>query len=74
MFCKYVIINDIHPVFFFTGIQHKELQKLGAVTSAGWVLLKDGEEPKVVGEALSLDVKPQPTDAAMMVLAMKEKR
>ena len=52
---KYVIIDQITPVIFNAPLSHKDMVKLGPVTSAGYFLLDEGKVV-LVGHAFTLAV------------------
>jgi hypothetical protein len=72
MFCKYVMIDGTHPVFFFRPMKHKDLAALGNVTSAGFVMLVDGQDPLTLGTSTTLDMSPNENDAKIIKQAILE--
>jgi hypothetical protein len=68
---KYVILDEMFPVVFSAPLQHKDMLKLGEVTSAGY-FVRDGEDVLIVGEAISIPVKNGKRDQALLERFHKE--
>jgi hypothetical protein len=64
---KYVMINDVLPVLF-CGMNHKDMEAHGKITSAGFVDISRNGELSVVtyGESSTLKLGPKDTDAAVI--------
>lgn len=63
---KYAMLEGTHPIFFLNGTQHRDMQKLNKVTSAGHVVLKKSGEVETFGESLSLRMSPASSDARII--------
>lgn len=67
---KYVIIDGISPVIFSSGIPHKDLQKLGTITAAGFLKFYSMDsrdiDIAVYGKSESLEMHSQPEDAEVI--------
>lgn len=53
---KYVIINSISPVTFRQPLSHKDMQKLGPVTSAGYYARDAMGNVTIAGESLGTNI------------------
>ena len=53
---KYAIVDSIKPLVFDDNFIHLDMQRLGAVTSAGY-FIRDGDKVVIVGESISLTIK-----------------
>lgn len=65
---KYVMLNDVLPVLF-NGVNHKDMERQGRVTSAAFVdiSIKNGElEVITYGQSDTLGMGPKDTDAALI--------
>jgi len=61
---KYVIVDDFIPVVF-NDLQHKDMLKLGTITSAGY-FMRTGDRVTICGEAMSISVRPGKYDAMLL--------
>lgn len=58
--CKYVVLNENEIVLFPSTMSHSDLQKLGRITSAGFVRRRDDGVMIAYGESESLGLKCNP--------------
>jgi len=69
---KYVMLDRLAPVVFFSSIEHRRLRALGNITSAGFVRFlpcRDGGlSVKTYGYSHSLGMGPHPADAEIITL------
>lgn len=62
---KYVVFDQYNVVPFDAPLQHKDMVKLGTITSAGYYAL--GERTvQIAGEALSIDIPNGPHDREIL--------
>ncbi len=70
MLFKYVMVDGVNPVLFFSGIMHRDMERLGTITSAAMVHIIPGEDPITFGESLSLGMRAHENDALIIKRAL----
>ena len=69
---KYIMVGFTYPVLFSNEIQHSTEAAGRKCSSAGFVRIVDGKAD-VFGSSISLGLEPQPEDAALIDLLLKDK-
>lgn len=67
---KYVMIDEIWPVLFSGAIEHRRMEGLGRITSAGFVAI-EGDQVRCYGESVSLEMGVGPEDVEIITAFLR---